>query len=288
MYIHKIGSWNGGGLMGIGAIKFMLMLNRDSTNKMEYDGYTGTSTGAIIAGAMAIDMPMVDLYHLYMDIGKSVFKHKSWLPNRPKYKRGPLEKALRNGFGEILLSELDKSIFIPYSDFHTGQVRVFDRSDSIPLWYAVLVSCSAPSYFPPVEGCYCDGGLIANNPSLIGATGYSREMDIPLSQISVMNYDTNGKMDTDIPISSGMLLPQIAISVFKFVMGASEGITSFYCNQVGLHSYLLLQPKLTRSYPMDDTRTLHEYPKVWENYYNQVKNDVFLYMSNIKQSEEDV
>jgi patatin-like phospholipase/acyl hydrolase len=164
-----------------------------------FDLIGGTSTGSIIAGCLAIGMKAEDITKMYFELGGKIFaeKYKWWNVFeigdfiKGKYNHQPLEKELKNVFGDITL-ESDK--------LKTGLCIVAKRADTnsvwpiinhpggkyysstegmnkdIPLWKAVRASAAAPTYFIPqvieVGGglstaAFVDGGVsMANNPSL--------------------------------------------------------------------------------------------------------------------------
>lgn len=70
-----------------------------------------------------------------------------------------------------------------------------DSSDlSIKLWDAVLSSCSAPVYFPPnkIGDQYLsiDGGLWANNPSLVCLTEAIHFFQKGMEEINILSIGT--------------------------------------------------------------------------------------------------
>ena len=91
------------------------------------------------------------------------------------------------------------------SDISTGEVQVFKsryladlsfpyvRDGDIPLVEAILASSAAPTYFDPVQvggGLLADGGLWANNPSILAVTEAMSKFRRPVEQIHILSVGT--------------------------------------------------------------------------------------------------
>ena len=164
---------------------------------------TGTSTGAIIACALAKDMSPDRIVKLYRECGPSIFPRK--LPKkfgvdlvrqiwkRPQYLRAgaiALEKALVAEFGETTLGEIWENrkiaLAIPAVEMSHHRAWVFKtphlpntrhRDDDYRLVDVCLATTAAPIYRSmariknpdtPGHHVFVDGGLWANNPVLVG------------------------------------------------------------------------------------------------------------------------
>jgi hypothetical protein len=167
-----------------------------------FDLIAGTSTGAIIAAALALGWKVEDIRAKYLELGKSVFE-KSLLRDgllRAKYDDRKLISELQNVFGSdttlgsakvvtglmIVVKRIDTGSAWPISNNPIGQYFL-DRPNGVvgnrdfPLWQVVRASTAAPSYFDsqlitiaesqrgiPSTGEFIDGGMSPyNNPSLI-------------------------------------------------------------------------------------------------------------------------
>lgn len=168
-----------------------------------FDLITGTSTGAIIACALAADVSPDRIVELYRKCGPSIFPRK--LPKkfgvdlvrqiwkRPQYLRAgaiALEKALVAELGDATLGEIWKNrkiaIAIPAVEMSHHRTWVFKtphlanthhRDDEYRLVDVCLATTAAPIYRsmariknPDTPGhcVFVDGGLWANNPVLVG------------------------------------------------------------------------------------------------------------------------
>ncbi|WP_205833087.1 patatin-like phospholipase family protein [Azohydromonas caseinilytica] len=167
-----------------------------------FDLIAGTSTGAIIAAALALGMSVDEVHGHYMRLGQVVFKRSllRWGALRAKFPADKVSEALVGVFGDrrldspdlrtgllIVTKRLDTGSTWPLTN-HPGS-RYFDRGSKAttianreyPLWQVVRASTAAPYFFDPesigigrgdgevkaVSGDFVDGGVSPhNNPAL--------------------------------------------------------------------------------------------------------------------------
>ena len=211
----KILSVDGGGIRGIFSAHILKRIEDEYNIKLKdhFDLIAGTSTGAIIAGSVACGIDLGEVVNLYKNKGKDIFP-KSWIYKIPvlkklgefpltssKYDKKNLKKILDEKFKNIKLGEVDKPLIIPSSDIANGKVFVFKsqydkdfvRDKNTRVADAILCSCSAPIYFNPSETdnyLLADGGLWANNPSLISVIDAKRRLGINFSDIKIFSIGT--------------------------------------------------------------------------------------------------
>ncbi len=202
----KILSIDGGGIRGIipahilKRIKEELKLNDFYSH---FDLIAGTSTGSIIAGALAIDLPIETILNLYNNCWKDIFKKQGNGFRKSKYSKINLEKILKDNFGNKTLTQTKTRLIIPATDIINANVFIhksnynenFVRDKETLIADAILSSCSAPSFFDPtnINNKYllCDGGLWANNPSLICLIeALSPRLNIPIEKIKILSLGT--------------------------------------------------------------------------------------------------
>ncbi len=163
-----------------------------------FDLIGGTSTGSIIASALALGMSVDQIRDLYMDLGGKIFGKKNnwWNPLetarflKAGYNHKTLEKCLHDAFGDVTLGsdKIQTGLCIVAKRADTNSTwplinhpggTFYDspmgRNKNIPLWQAVRASSAAPTYFVPqmidvgdgVRAAFVDGGVsMANNPAL--------------------------------------------------------------------------------------------------------------------------
>ena len=208
----RILALDGGGLRGILTLGILAQIEKtlrerhgseDDFRLCHYfDLIAGTSTGAIIAAALALGMKVEEITKMYLDLGQRVFR-KSLLRKgvlRALYDEKALIKELQGVYGKtttlggtglrtgllIVTKRLDSGSPWPLGNNPRGKYfGPRSGSDSIPnkdypLWQVVRASTAAPRYFEPeeieiikapgkktVQGQFVDGGVSPfNNPAL--------------------------------------------------------------------------------------------------------------------------
>jgi len=180
----KIISFDGGGVRVIAGIVFLKKLEVESGKKITdiFDMFVGTSAGAFNASCLAFnDMNMVDLKKYwskeYLDriMETSFFwDQASLVQARPRYETKGRLKLLNEIFGEKTLGESKKPIVTLCYDIEKREhvVHSSNLTPQVTFVDAVCASSAAPMYFPTYQmsngSWMIDGGVVTNNPTLIG------------------------------------------------------------------------------------------------------------------------
>lgn len=205
----RILALDGGGIRGalsLGYLKHLEELLREQHDKPDlllcdyFDMIGGTSTGSIIAAALAKGMSVDEIRDKYFELGKKIFGKKyRWYRIfeiddllKAKYDDKALVKELQNVFGDTLLGDQEAvktALVIVAKRADTNSVwslnnhpkgKFYDSghgdNKSIPIWKCVRASAAAPTYFLPQSievggdngfAAFVDGGVsMANNPAL--------------------------------------------------------------------------------------------------------------------------
>jgi hypothetical protein len=112
-----------------------------------------------------------------------------------------LRTALDGVLGEWVLGDSTKRLIVPSWDVQKGGVHIFKtphhsrlkRDWRIPMVDVAMATAAAPIYFPAarVDGHrLIDGGVWANNPSVLAITEAVSMLGVPLSAIRVLNVGT--------------------------------------------------------------------------------------------------
>lgn len=217
----RIISLDGGGYLGLATAAFVAEMERHFGVKCHdcFDMFCGTSTGAIIALALASGMSGAEIVALYQSFGVEVFRNpfpgsralravRSLFVSR--YSNQPLKAALKDAFGDTTLGDLKskgKLILVTAFSVTTGKPRVFKTDHSADLTrddgYLVrdiaLASAAAPIYLPVVrlrapangsEEWYCDGGVFANHPALLGYAEAVSHLAVSPEDVRVLSLST--------------------------------------------------------------------------------------------------
>lgn len=192
---------DGGGYLGLATASFLAELERHFHVRIAdtFDLFSGTSTGGIIALALAHGQSAAEIVELYRRLGRSVFNNRilgsrffrwwrGWVFAR--YSNKPLREALTSTFGDTTFGDIKargKLAVVPAFCLTTGSPRVFKTDHSPELtrdsgYYlrdVALATSAAPTYLPivtitsPTSGAveqFIDGGVYANNPTLLAFT----------------------------------------------------------------------------------------------------------------------
>ncbi len=239
----KILAIDGGGIRGIYPAKYLTELEKEIGGSISryFDLIAGTSTGGIIAIALGLEIPSARILDLYRSRGPEIFGRKFPFLGRtfwkPKYRNDALLYALKEAFGERLLGDSKVPLCIPAVDLSTGQTKVFKTRHHyrltedwrIPAWKVAAATAAAPIYFPAfsVHGhdAKADGGLWANNPSLVGlvealSLGY-RIDEIML--LSIGTGEVKYYMDAGVARKAGLFQWFCKIFTPQFFKGVCKG-----------------------------------------------------------------
>ncbi len=178
----------------------------------------GTSTGGIIAFGLSRGMSIseiIDIYNtraddIFQPNGTGVFGFFNRLFNET-YSTRSVERTMQDVLGtDTRLSELTKPVIVTSYDIQGGPSRqpapfIIDSSkpefSEVKIWEAARATSAAPTYFEPYYGfagrSLVDGGVFANNPSLIATTSVLSSFDESvrgqiLQSMHMISFGTGG------------------------------------------------------------------------------------------------
>lgn len=218
----RILSVDGGGYLGLASATFLAELERHFGVhcRERFDLFCGTSTGAIIALSLAAGKTAAEVVSLYEELGHRVFPPRNGVhrfyrrvirgARYAQHSNGPLREALQGAFGDLSLGDLrarGKLALVAAFCVSGGEPRVFktDHSQNLSahdgylLRDIALASAAAPTLLPIVElrnpqtgvsERFCDGGVFANTPALLGYAEAAYELQVPPSQIELLSVSS--------------------------------------------------------------------------------------------------
>lgn len=237
-----------------------------------FDLIAGTSTGAILACALARGTPLTTVASLYRESGPSIFPKKvphsigpdliRQLFSRPKIiRRGAvaLQRALHRVFSDTTIADIwaerHIALAIPAVDVGSHRARVFktphiprtfQRDDNCSLVDICLASTAAPIYRslaelpnPDSEGLrtFADGGLWANNPALVGLVDAVQcAGNRPIEVFSLgTSPPQHGDDPKTLPVDSGLRHWKFGAKAMTLAMDAQEHGYARMCDLLSSH-----------------------------------------------------
>jgi len=193
--MFKVLSIDGGGTKGLYSAKIIEGIEKeyDASICDHFDLVCGTSTGGLIALALSLRIPASEIVAFYRNHSAKIFSNRNIIEKMlrvasqigiaGKYGNKALINALQELFGERRLNEAECLLCIPSFSLSDGRPFIFKRDhpeggltrDNNTRYLDVAVATSAAPTFLPVASIrnydnrqFIDGGIYANNPSLVG------------------------------------------------------------------------------------------------------------------------
>ena len=228
---------DGGGIRGIFPATFLAGLEERYLGGVSvaqyFDLIAGTSTGGIIALGLASGLTAAELRDLYIERGCDIFppirsdvigsaKRCFWglyQYFKFRYDRAALMCILRETFGDRKFGEAQTRLCIPSFDGRHGEVYIFKtphhpdfrRDAKEPMIKVAAATSAAPTFFLPFKDggyTFVDGGVWANNPSMVALVDVLSCFSVPRERIRILSLGCGddqyavGKMKT---LLGGML-----------------------------------------------------------------------------------
>lgn len=201
---------DGGGIRGIFTAALLDRLEAITGRRVldHFDLIVGTSTGGIIALALAAGYTPAEILEVYVKEMRAVFPgpqpvRRALQLYRSKYSPKGLQRISQQLFGDRVLGVSPVPLVITSFDIGENGVHLFKtphatrlrRDHTIPMWHVAMATAAAPTYFPAFplpddESRLIDGGVWANNPALVGVTEAVSMFGQPLDTIKVLSVGT--------------------------------------------------------------------------------------------------
>lgn len=275
---YRILALDGGGIRGIITAVWLDRLEEtlEGPVREHVDLIAGTSTGGILACALANGIPAAKIIQMYRYHGREIFPapaSRMW--NRvtrvftqgisaPKYDDIGLERVLRRQFGDTTFGDLPRKPTVLITSYNTltREAVVFKNTSkdfaNLALWEIAKASSSAPTYFPAhktrirgADAPLIDGGVVANNPATCAiAEGIAEKTDIELKDFVVGAFGT-GQTTRPISISEAREWGALewAIPIIDVLMdGAGDAVDYINSHLISGDRYFRFQTRLDNAY----------------------------------------
>lgn len=278
---YRVLTISGGGMRGLYAATYLATLAERFSARRQvgdldigkgFDLIAGTSTGAILACALARGTPLTAVASLYRDSGPSIFARKvpqslsvdlAWqFCSRPKIIRQgatALQHALQGVFSNTTIADIWTNrriaLAVPAVDIASHSAWVFKtphvpgnfhRDDDYSLVDVCLASTAAPIYRslaelpnPDNHGAriFADGGLWANNPVLVGlvdAVQCSRKRPIEIFSLGT-SPPPHGDNTSTLPLDGGFKDWEFGAKALTLSLDAQDRVYADMCRLLSSH-----------------------------------------------------
>jgi patatin-like phospholipase/acyl hydrolase len=267
---YRILSIDGGGIRGIIPVILLERLGLAAGAPAwidQADLIAGTSTGGLIALALAARKSLAEILGVYTTRGAEIFDRSLWRMISSlgsligaKYDIANLKDVVEPFLGRSTrLADLPKRVLIAAFDLDSGgrsrhgrtwKPKLFHNfpgpdSDGEELaWKVGLRTSAAPTYFAPSEG-FVDGGVYAANPSMC-ALAQTQDPRIPagprIDEIVMLSLGTGISYQYIAPKSPDWGDAQWIEPLLGIMLDGVSGIADYQCRQILRDRYLRLDP----------------------------------------------
>ncbi len=207
----QILSLDGGGYKGMFSAALLANFEKDLGEPLlpHFDLVAGTSTGGIIALGLGSGKTPLELVDFYRDLGPRIFRYRRVKmvrqAFRSKFKTAPLRASLEDVFDEKQLWQSSVPLCVPSYDLRSDKVHLFrtphatrlKRDWRVPMVDVALATSAAPTYLRAHQHDgfrLVDGGVWANNPSVVAVSEAVHEFGIELADIRVLSLGTTSDL----------------------------------------------------------------------------------------------
>jgi patatin-like phospholipase/acyl hydrolase len=268
---------DGGGMLGIYSAAMIEAIEKHYKKKAtdHFDLIVGTSAGAIIACGLACGLSGGDMRDFFASKGPAIFGNNiegsfiDWLRKikqiffSSKHNNKRLLEEYKVLYGDRKFRDAPCYLCINTFNVSKGRTRIFKTPHNkkhlqlreIPFWKAVACSSAAPTYLPEYfpgfdnesDDGYTDGGVWANNPSIIGlieAKKYFLKRGQKVVILSVASYLEGIKRKDR--LNSFLNWGLDIINVFMTAQSASSEYMARQITGNEGHPYMRMEPDVTQ------------------------------------------
>jgi patatin-like phospholipase/acyl hydrolase len=257
---------DGGGVFGIGQANIVAKANID-----QFDFFVGTSIGAAIAAVLAMKYDKTVLPEFFHDRMPEIFAGSWWRSHNvfsPRYKDDGLNKALQYLFAGVSLGSVHKPLFATAANLKATSLKVFNSTESSdaswPLWEVIRCSTAAESYFKPWNG-YGDGGVFANNPSMVAVAAACKTLNYNIEDIELCSIGTGYVADNKYTNDKWSLAHWGVWLIKALLSGASSSMHEYFVRSLPIKKYERIEFIRDKKWNMDDPKDMLKAEEAWKD-----------------------
>ncbi len=288
---------DGGGTRGIYIAQLLAQVEHafDVRIKDCFDLIAGTSTGAIIAGAVVSDVPMDEIVQLFESEAPEIFR-KRWYRNPlffSKYSNEKLAQIIAHHIPATPLSQISTPLMITSSEIATSELHIFrsnyleklgksEYSDGdVCLRDAIVASCAAPTFFAPknIKGyLLADGGLWANNPSIAALTEAVTNFKKQLKHLRIISIGTGHSISMYRKRRCwGFLSGWRGVKLISYVMTLQSQASANMVKLLMKDNYLRINPPID-FWDLDTVKQLENLKSMAARYFNEHESEIEVFI----------
>jgi len=190
---YRVLALDGGGVRGLLTVTILRRIVRKHPQFLDkVDAVVGTSVGGILSLLLSSGYHPDEVDKIFEFAMPHIFTFNPWRvinPWRSKYSDKPKQELMKYFFGDRKMCDLNRATTViafrldgrrsethsffdregwrpaVFSNMHPGATSVLPDTD-LSVWDAAMRTSAAPTFFPVFKG-YTDGGIVANNPSIL-------------------------------------------------------------------------------------------------------------------------
>jgi len=256
---------DGGGVFGIGQAHILSQIDTS-----RFDFFVGTSIGSAICAQLAsggnYDI-LPEFFHNEMPkIFKTDWKHKYNIFN-PKYPDKALNDALVSLLDGFILGNVKKPLFVTAANLSTNELKVFSsfntEDQGWQLWEVVRSATAAETYFAPWKG-YADGGVFANNPSMVAIASACKVLQYDVGDIQLCSIGTGIGSDNYSPKKDFSLFTWGAWLLNTLLQGSSNSMHGYFARSMPINKYTRIQFVRQKGWKMDNPKDMFRAEDYWK------------------------
>ncbi len=284
MAIFRILTLDGGGIRGLLSAVLMDELDQRRPGWPDTaDLIAGTSTGGILALALANGMQLPELVKMYYELGPKIFEENILDDIRDlgrligaDYGTKHLRKELHSVFATDRLHDLQKRVLITTFDLDNEAQPPGERCWKPKFFHnfpgedcdgerlvadVALYTSAAPTFFPTVDG-FVDGGVVANHPGMVAlAQTQDPRCEIPdrpgVSEVRILSIGTGRILSHIKGKKHNWGFAQWAKPLLSLMLDALSGVPDYQCRQMLGENY----HRLDYTFPDGNSIAMDEWKK---------------------------